>query len=122
MNAWAAVLLTTIIAGVGQPGSLPPADQSLSVTLKNRTGVLIRRIYITPVDREDWGYMLNRDNLSIRGSIEIRVLRDGCRYDIRATLDSGRYERQLMNVDLCETRTVTLGRKNTRFVERPAGY
>ena len=77
-----------------------PASSKRTVTIQNRAADVIRGVHVTPVEQDNWGPDLLRQNIAIKQSLAIALEGDGCRYDIRIILGDRPREQLLMDLDV----------------------
>jgi hypothetical protein len=103
-RVWAAtgLLLMTLASGTLHA-------QSATFTLVNDTAFTIYSVYYWP---SEWTYegpdRLGDKTLASGESYEFSPNHGKCRYNIRVTLETGDYEKQWNNINLCTLNTLTL--------------
>lgn len=101
--------------------ALPAIAAERTVSIVNKTGGVVRGIYLSPVENDAWGPdRMGEYNLGHGQTRKIVLPVDTCLYDIRILLDARPEEQLLMGVDLCQTSKVTADGKSGQVISRMA--
>jgi hypothetical protein len=107
-----AILLPAVAAHAQRP---PPAGQTTSFTLVNRTTSVIHELFATPSGLGNWGQNRldgrngNPASIAPGGSYAVRRRADNvCNFDLRVVFADGKSEER-KGVNVCATEQVTIG-------------
>lgn len=91
------------------------AAEARNVTIHNRTGDVLRGIYLSPPGDDHWGPDRVRENVRIRGKLAVPLPGPGCRWDVRVLLGGRPAEQIYRNRDLCAQPVLAVDGKTKVF-------
>lgn len=84
--------------------------------IENRSGTVLRGIYLSPSDADHWGPDRARGNVEIGARLTIPLPAAACRWDIRIILADRPAEQLFRDRDLCRLPRIVVDGKAGRFL------
>jgi hypothetical protein len=97
-------------------GLLTAAAPPRTMTIENRSGDVLRGVYLSRSTDDHWGPDRAQQNIRIGASATIILPAGGCRWDVRVILGQRPAEQIFRNRDLCRKPAVMVDGKTNRFL------